>query len=87
MITFLLNQSILFWLNFLKLKTQNKKKIQKKQTNAYDTATELYIDWLGTNLDECNELSDDKRIKWILNKILKKCFLKNMIIVCDQKMT
>ena len=37
--------------------------MQKKQTNAYDTASELYIDWLGTNLDEWNELSDDKRNK------------------------
>ena len=60
LITFLSNQSILFWANFLiKLKIQ-KEKTKKKKINVYETAAELYNDFPETYFDGYNELSDAK---------------------------
>ena len=61
-------------------------KRQKKKSNVYDTTSELYNDLLGTYLDEYNELLNHKRNKIDPKYKLEKLFLKEIIIVCDQKM-
>ena len=60
-------------------------KRQKKKSNVYDTTSELYNDLLGTYCDEYNELSHQKRNKIDPKYKLEELFLKEIIIVCDQK--
>ena len=65
LINFLLNQSILFFAEFLKDKPnklkQNKKNKTGKKTYVYDTSSELYNILLETSHDEYYDLSDAKR--------------------------
>ena len=52
----------------------------------HDTASELYNELLETYYDENYYLSHAKRKKGIVNINLKTYLLKDMIIVCGQKM-
>ena len=62
-----------------------KQKAEEK-TNVYIISSELYNNFLEIYYDEKNELSDNKATKQILNMMLKLYFLKDMIIMCGQKM-
>ena len=68
---------------FNKLKTQIKHK--RKKTNVHDTTSKLCNNFLEIHYDEYSELSDDKKIKWILNMIIKIYLLKDILVVCGKK--
>ena len=46
-------------------------KHKRKKTNVHDTTSKLCNNFLEIHYDEYSELSDDKKIKWILNMIIK----------------
>ena len=51
-------------LDKFKLKTP-KEKMEKKQTNLFNTASKLHNNWIEIYFDECYDLSDAKRTKWV----------------------
>ena len=56
-----------------------KESTEKRKIKVYDTASELYNDFLGIYYHKYYELSGDKSKK-------KVCFVMDMIIVCGQKL-
>ena len=62
-----------------------KQETEKKKTNVHDTASELYNELLKTYYDEYFYLSHAKSKKLDRKYKPKKYLLKDMIIMCGQK--
>ena len=62
-----------------------KESTKKRNIKVYDTASQLYNDFLVSYYHKYYELSDDKRKKLSPNMILHIYLLMDMIIVCSQK--
>ena len=52
----------------------------------HDTAVEQYYELLETYSDKYYNYTGATKKKWIANINLKSCILKDMIMVCSQKM-